>query len=98
MRVFSHPLRLDNAGALVSIEDDSDRHAAQLAGITLSTIVGERGLAPAYGLKDPIGTNVNLGVIAATVTRCEPDLAVIDSTITTTATGASIKLAVAWAE
>lgn len=73
MRVISHPMRLDSAGAVVTVEDDSPRAAAEIAGHVVSCLVGERPLAPGYGVPDP-QSGVNAEVIAAAITVCEPEV------------------------
>lgn len=99
MRVLSHPMRLDNAGSMVTIDDGSDRHAAELAGVVIATITAERPLAPEYGLPDPTASGVSADVVAAAVNRCEPDLDVIATTVTAgTETSSTVQLSVAWAE
>lgn len=99
MRVLSHPMRLDNAGAMVTIDDGSDRHAAELAGVIVATTVAERPLAPEYGLPDPTASGVSADVVAAAVSRCEPELEVISTTIAAGTTGTStVNLSVTWAE
>ena len=99
MRVLSHPLRLDNAGAMVTMDDGSDRQAAELAGIVLATGAAERGLAPEYGLPDPTATGVSADVIAAAISRCEPDLTVTSTSITSASNDtATVQLSVSWAE
>lgn len=99
MRTISHPIRLDNAGAIVTIEEGSQRQAAELAGVVVATTAGERGLAPEYGLHDPLGSGVSPGIVAAAVERCEPDLTVTAVEATSTETGAAtVALSVTWAE
>lgn len=99
MRLMSHPLRLDADGQIVTIEDGSKRHAAELAGIVLNTYAGERPLAPEYGIQDPIGGNVSAETLAAAVTRSEPELNVTAIDLTTTDAGtAKLSVAVEWAE
>ena len=99
MRVLSHPMRLDNAGAMVTIDDGSDRHAAELAGVIIATGVAERPLAPEYGLPDPTASGVSADVVAAAVSRCEPELEVISTTVDTATTEIyTVNLCVIWAE
>lgn len=99
MRVLSHPLRLDSAGAMVTIEDGSDRHAAELAGVVVATGVAERPLAPEYGLPDPTASGVSPDVIAAAVSRCEPELDVVSTAITASSDDTStVQLSVIWSE
>jgi hypothetical protein len=98
MRALTHPLRLDSSGAMSTVDESSDRFAGQLAGVVLATGAGERPLAPEYGLADPTATVISLSVIAATVSRCEPDLTVRDITSTTTDDQAVVALSVTWAD
>lgn len=73
MRVISHPMRLDSAGAVVTIDDDSPRAAAEVAGHVVSCLVGERPLAPGYGIPDP-ASGVSGEIVAAAITVCEPEV------------------------
>jgi len=98
MRVLSHPLRFDNSGALVTLEQGSDLHAAELAGVTIATVRGERSLAPTYGLADPTSSGVSASTVAATVGRCEPDLQVTSASISGNDTTSTVQLSVTWAE
>jgi hypothetical protein len=97
MRAFVHPLRLDDSGAMVTIDDQSDRYAGQLAGVVVTTNTGERGMAPAYGLVDPSATPISLSMIASTITSCEPDLQVTSISSTLDPTSAAVNLSVTWA-
>lgn len=99
MRVLSHPMRLDNVGSMVTIDDGSDRHAAELAGVIIATVTAERPLAPEYGLPDPTASGVSADVVAAAVSRCEPELDVISTTVTAgTENTSTVQLSVTWAE
>jgi hypothetical protein len=81
MRVISHPMRLDSAGAVVAIDDDSPLAAAEIAGHVVSCLVGERPLAPGYGIPDP-ATGVSGEIIAAAITVCEPEVTATGVVIT----------------
>lgn len=98
MRVIAHPFRLDNSGAIVTIDDASDRYAAQLAGSVAATTTGERPLAPTYGMLDPTATQLSLSVIAATINNCEPDVTVTYSSSSIADTTAHVRLGVTWAD
>lgn len=79
MRLLSHPLRLDAAGQIVTVEQDSDTHAAELATAILSTVAGERALAPDFGIDDMIAAGgYTAGQVGAAVDLCEPDLEVVE--------------------
>lgn len=99
MRVLSHPMRLDNAGAMVTMQDSSDRQAAELAAIIVATGTAERALAPEYGLPDPTATGLSADVIAGAISRCEPDLTVNSTSITSASNDtATVQLSVSWSE
>lgn len=99
MRVLSHPLRFDSSGAIVTLDDGSDRHAAELAGVIVATGAGERGLAPTFGLPDPTASGVAADIVAAAVTRCEPELTVTASSIDgALSDSVTVRLSVAWSE
>lgn len=99
MRVLSHPLRFDSSGALVTIDDGSDRHAAELGGVIIATGSGERPLAPEYGMPDPTASGVSADIVAAAVTRCEPELTVTAASVDpSTSDLATVRLSVTWAE
>jgi hypothetical protein len=81
MRVISHPMRLDSAGAVVAIDDDSTRAAAEVAGHVVSCLVGERSLASGYGIPDP-SSGVSGEIVAAAITVCEPEVSATGVVIT----------------
>lgn len=99
MRLMSHPIRFDSEGAIVTIDEGSDRQAAELAGVIVATIAGERPLAPEYGITDPTATGVSAAAVSAAVSRCEPDLDVTAAAIEPSSLPAAIvRLSVTWAE
>ncbi len=99
MRVISHPFRLDSNGRVVTAPQYSGRQAAELAGAVVATVAGERGLAPAYGLPDPVGRGVHGEEVASIIETCEPDLAVIAVDLAGDAGGyITVKTNVEWAE
>ncbi len=95
---LAHPFRLTPTGAAATLTPGSPHHAATLAGHVLSTGIGERGLAPRFGLPDPAGAPLDPAMITATLATCAPDLDVSAVTVTGTGTGqASVTLTVDWA-
>jgi len=99
VRVFSHPLRLDAAGRFATIEQDDDDEAAQVAQVILSTVAGERPLAPMLGLPDPTGVGVDEAGIRAAVVLGEPELRVVGADIVRGPDGLqSADVIVAWAD
>lgn len=81
MRVFAHPLRLDNDGAIATVEQWSLQQASQVALGIVSTPLGERLLAPDFGLPDPIGVGISQDTIVAAMDLCEPDLEVDEADV-----------------
>ena len=96
---LAHPFRLTASGSLATIAEGSAAHAAQLAGHTLSTTVGERPLAPGFGLPDLAGGSVDAGQVAGALAACTPELAVDAITVTQTPDGhVDITVAVDWTQ
>lgn len=85
MQLISHPMRLDSAGAVVSIPDDSARAAAELAGHVVSCLLGERPLAPIYGVQEAAMSGVSATVVASAIALCEPEITVTAISVTDTA-------------
>lgn len=83
MRVLSHPLRLDGAGAFATVEQDTPAEAGQLALVVLSTLRGERLLAPDHGILDPSGAGLSVDAAVSALALCEPLLQVdaVESTL-----------------
>ena len=99
MRVFSHPLRLDGSGSFATVVQGSTQHAGQCAAAVCSTIIGERTLAPQFGVTDPIGVGVNPDELAAALSICEPDIDLIGVEIDTgPGNQQTVTVTVAWNE
>lgn len=93
---LAHPFRLV-AGKAATLPPGSPEHAAQLAGHVLSATPGERGLAPAFGLPEQAGGQVDPAHILAALALCAPDLAVSDVTVTAAPDGqVDVTVAVTW--
>lgn len=96
-RVFSHPFRLDGSGAVATVEQWSERQAQEVGLAVVATVVGERPLAPLFGISDPIIAGVEYEQVAAAVDLCEPDLQLVDATIDgPTDSRQVVALTVAW--
>ena len=96
MRVFAHPLRLDNAGAIATVDQGSLVQAQQLAVGIVSTHLGERPLAPDFGIFDPVAVGTSRAEIVAAVDLCEPDLTVTGVEISQAEGRQSVNVTVAW--
>ena len=99
MRVLAHPFRLDGNGSFAVVEQGGLPQAQQLAVAIHATLVGERPLAPDFGIVDPVGTGITDGEVRAAVALGEPDLTVLDVTITgPTDARQQVAVTVAWAD
>ncbi len=96
MRVFAHPLRLDNDGAIATVEQGSLLQAQQLAIGIVSTFLSERPLAPDFGIFDPVAVGTSTAEVTAAVDLCEPDLRVVDVTIRQVDDQQQVAVTVAW--
>lgn len=56
MTTLAHPFRVASDGSIAILTAGSGSNAAQLARHVLSTVPGERPLAPRFGLPDAAGT------------------------------------------
>jgi hypothetical protein len=74
VQTISHPMRLDSAGSLVTVDDASGRAAAELAGHVIACLRGERSLAPAYGVADAAGAGISTSQVAGALAICEPEI------------------------
>jgi hypothetical protein len=74
MRMISHPMRLDSMGAVVTIDDQSARAAAEVGAHVVACRTGERALAPPYGIPDPALHEVTRDDVAVAIATCEPEL------------------------
>ena len=79
---LAHPFRLDSAGGAAIIRQGTKRHAIEVVRHVVSCRVGERPLAPEWGLADPLADGVDDADIEAAIALCEPDIAVSGVTIT----------------
>lgn len=96
---LAHPFRIDSAGRAVTVEQGSGRHAAEAAGHVLACGVGERPLAPLWGLSDPSGSYVDADEIRAVVGLCDPDLALERVEVTAGVDGrAQVDIDVNWTD
>ena len=97
MRVLAHPLRIDSSGAIATVEQGSLAQAAHLAQAVASTVVGERQLAPDFGIPDPTGVGVTAEALIAAVGLAESDIEVVDVDLSG-GEEQKVVLTVAWVE
>lgn len=84
---LAHPFRLDSAGAAATIRQGTEQHAAEIVQHVIACRVGERPLAPLWGLSDPLGDGVDELDVRSAVDFCEPDVEVISVIIEGSPTG-----------
>ena len=83
---LAHPFRLDSAGSAAIIPQGGKRHAVEVVRHIVSCRVGERPLAPVWGLADPLADGVDGADIRAAIDLCEPDIVVSGVTLTQSTT------------
>lgn len=67
------PIEVSRTGALRTLEQDSPAELGQSVRSLLSTVIGERGALPDYGLIDQLGSiGVDASEIAHAITEWEP--------------------------
>ncbi len=77
-----HPFRLDAAGSAITIKQGTERHALEIARHIIACRIGERNLAPEWGISDPLADGIDEGDVLAAVDLCDPDIAVTNVSIT----------------
>jgi hypothetical protein len=94
---ISHPFRIAG-GRAVLVDEGSPRLAAELAATVLATTQSERGLAPSYGIPDPVGQSVDGDELAGWVEINEPEVEVTAVAVTPySGGGVTVKATVDWA-
>lgn len=89
---LAQPFRLDAAGSIGVIPQGGARHALEVVRHIIACRVGERPLAPVWGLVDPLSDGVDEADVRAALDLCEPDIAVSGVTISTTAGTGSLDI------
>jgi hypothetical protein len=79
---LAHPFRLDSAGSAAVIRQGGERHALEIVRHIVACRVGERPLAPEWGLDDPLADGVDEDDVVAAIDLCEPDIVVSGVTLT----------------
>ena len=96
MNVLAHPLRLDGNGSFAVVQQGGVAQAQQLAVGIVSTHLGERPLAPDFGIFDPVAVGTSRAEIVAAVDLCEPDLTVTGVEIVQVEDTQQVSVTVAW--
>lgn len=83
MNLISHPFRLAPNGQVATVEQGSDEAAAELIAALLLTHVGERPLAPGFGVTDMVGRGLDESELAAGIAMFGPDVTITDIDVET---------------
>lgn len=65
------PIAINTTGRLAAVPQDSNADVAQSVALLLSTRPGERLATPDYGLDDPLGIGVDVGMVADVIGKFE---------------------------
>lgn len=71
---FSHPFRFGTSGAVATVDDRSDAGIAQDIAALVLTHLGERVLAPSFGIPDPAFSDIEPSQLAAAMSVYGPDV------------------------
>lgn len=69
-----HPFRLDAAGAIGTVRQATPAHAVEVVYHVVACQLGERPLAPSWGVSDPLANGLDADDIRSAVAYCEPDI------------------------
>lgn len=70
--VLSFPFRLTTTGAVATVEHGSDAEVDEAIAVLVLTNVGERLMAPDFGVPDPAFAELHIGDIQAGLTSFGP--------------------------
>lgn len=71
---LAHPFRLDSAGSARTIAQATPAHAVEVVHHVVGCRVGERPLAPLWGIADPLADGVDADDVRSAVDYCEPEV------------------------
>lgn len=86
-RLMSFPFRLDGAGSIATVEQDSDAEVDEQIALAMLTRPGERIQVPTFGVADPTFRGFQLGALQRHLTDFGPRVQVENLVITRTAEG-----------
>jgi len=94
-RVLAFPVRIEG-GAFATVEQGGSRDAVSLARAIVAIGLRERALAPDFGVMDRIGQGVSASEVVAAVVLCEPDLQVVEVSVSQRGDRQAVNVSVAW--
>jgi hypothetical protein len=78
VQILSHPFRIGGNAAAAVVDQDSDQARAEQLAVLCLTRVGERPLAPGFGITDPTFDQLDPAEVVAGLAEHGPDVTVID--------------------
>lgn len=70
--ILSHPFRVLRNGPIATVEQDSDEGKAEQIAVLVLTHLGERPLAPGFGITDPAFAGVESSEVLAGIQEYGP--------------------------
>lgn len=80
--ILSHPFRVLGNGEVAAVEQTSDQANAEQVGVLILTRLGERPMAPGFGITDPVFSTLDPAELAAALEMYGPDVNVNDISTT----------------
>lgn len=81
-RILSHPFRLNLAGTVATVDQDTEQADAEQLAVLALTRVGERPLVPAFGMTEPTFATFDVADFAAGVATFGPPVDIVNVTAT----------------
>ena len=78
---LAHPFRIDSGGGAAIVPQGGARQALEVVRHVVACRVGERPLAPEWGVSDPLADGIDEDDVVAAIDLCEPDIAVAGVTL-----------------
>jgi phage baseplate assembly protein W len=78
VRLLSHPFRLLPNGEVATVDQGSDQANAEQLAVLCLTEIGERPMAPGFGITDPAFVVLDPSQVAAGIQTYGPDVTLSD--------------------
>lgn len=75
-QILSYPFRVGPAGQIATVEQDTPQAHGELIEVLVLTHIGERPLAPGFGVTDPLFSVIEPTEISAGISAYGPDVTV----------------------
>lgn len=94
--VLSFPFRLDRQGHVSTTERGSDAEVDEALAALVMTVIGERPMAPEFGVPDPAFTGLSLSDVTAGVQAYGPEGVEVVAVTTETMSETTARTTVEW--